>query len=140
MRLALALLLALLATRAEAQTNRAQVVYTVTGVAANAAIDSGNKNTVGMTELVIVLVNGNTTQSRTLTLTFKDNAATPATLFTIAASACAASTTCIYALGRGVTATGITAAWSIPPSPNIAISTNAPASGSGTSSMYVYSR
>ena len=43
-------------------------------------------------------------------------------------------------IGVGATATGVTAGYSITPPPRLQVSTAAPASGAGNSSMFIYCR
>lgn len=137
---ALALALFALAARAEpaVSSSRARVLYSVVDIGATAAANTGNLGMVGVNEFVVVLVNGNTTATRTPTFEFQDAAS--AIMFSITAAACAANTTCIYSFAKGATATGVTAGYAITPPPKFKVTTNAPASGAGLSKLYLFAR
>jgi hypothetical protein len=117
---------------------RTSTIYANTGLGATTAVNTGELDLTGVEECVVVIFNGNTTQTRTPSFLLKDEAGT--TMHTITASAITANTTVIYSFGRGATATGVTAGYAITLPPKFQVTTGAPASGTGGGKVYVWVR
>jgi hypothetical protein len=122
-----------------ATATQGAVLYNLAALAADAAIDSGVLDTANIGQLVVRVHNGNTTQTRVITVTFY--AADGTTVVgTYASAALAASATGLYAFGWGAIATGLTAAWCGPVPPKVKVSCPAPASGAGVGAVSVWGR
>ena len=125
--------------------NAAQVVsgrflnmYALGTLGPTTAIDTGDLDTAGVASVLIVIKNGNTTLTRSVTILLEDEAGVA--IFSLAPTAIAANTTVSYVIGVGVTSAGVTAAYSIPLASKLKITCAAPASGTGDGLVKIYGR
>jgi hypothetical protein len=115
-----------------------KMLYQLAVLGPTSAIDSGSLDLSGIEEYMVVVVNGNSTNTRAIVFSFQDASGSP--MFTITPTACAASTTCTYNFGKGATGTGLTGGYALTPPAKFQLSASAPGAGAGNGSIAIYGR
>ena len=118
--------------------SRFKLLYALAALGPLDAIDTTDLDTAGISEAVIVIKNGNSTTTRTVTIAWKDSAGN--TMYSASPTAIATSGTVAYTLGHGAVTGGATAAFGFPLPGKIQLTCAAPASGAGNGFIFIWGR